>query len=243
MTDVKRSDKSDSIVTETVEKMSQTGGGMSARGKAWLAVAICLAVVVIDQLIKICVKTSFYWGEDREIFSWFHLRFIQNNGMAFGMEMGSKLFLTLFRIAVVVGATYYIYKLVRRPGSKAGLIACVSLIIAGALGNIVDCVFYGEIFSNPMPPQVAQFVPWGSGYADLFHGMVVDMFYFPLCHWTWPDWLPWLGGQEFTFFDPVFNFADAAINVGFFGILFFYTGHFGGNSAQAKSEPDDTMKQ
>lgn len=203
--------------------------------KAWVAAIICLAVIAIDQLIKIWVKTTFYWGEDREIFSWFHLRFIQNNGMAFGMEMGSKLFLTLFRIVVVVGATYFIYKLIRRPGSKVGLIVCVSLIVAGALGNIIDCVFYGEIFDNPMPPQVAQFVPWGQGYAEIFHGMVVDMFYFPLCQWVWPDWLPWIGGREFTFFDPVFNFADAAINVGFFGILFFYAGHFNGKDDDDKS--------
>lgn len=198
--------------------------------KGWLAVIICAAVIILDQIIKIWIKTSFYWGEDYEITSWFHLRFIQNNGMAFGMEMGSKLFLTLFRIVVVTLAVIFICKLVRRPDSSRGFIACVSLIAAGAFGNIIDCVFYGEIFNNPLPDEVAHFVPWGEGYAPLFHGMVVDMFYFPIASWTWPSWMPLIGGEQFTFFDPVFNFADAAINVGFFGILIFYTGLLGGKS-------------
>ena len=201
-----------------------------------MAAIICAAVIIIDQIIKIWIKTHFYWGEDREIFSWSHLRFIQNNGMAFGMEMGSKLFLTLFRIVVVTGCVWYICHLVKRPGSKPGFIACVSLICAGAFGNIVDCVAYGQIFNNPLPPEIAHFVPWGEGYAPLFHGMVVDMFYFPLVSWTWPQWMPLWGGSEFSFFDPVFNFADAAINVGFFGIIIFYAGLFG--SGKKKDDAD-----
>lgn len=209
---------------------------MSKTSKAWLAGGIIAAVIIIDQLIKIWVKTSFYWGEDMEITSWFHLKFIQNNGMAFGMEIGSKLFLTLFRIIVVGVCIWFITKLVRKPDSKAGFIAFISLIAAGALGNIVDCVFYGEIFNNPLPPEVATFVPWGHGYASLFHGMVVDMFYFPLVEFTWPEWMPWIGGEVFTFFDPVFNFADAAINVGFFGILIFYAGMLGGKSDKKEEE-------
>lgn len=175
---------------------------------------IALAVIVIDQAIKIWVKTSFYWGEDMEITGWFHLRFIQNNGMAFGMEFGSKLFLTIFRIIAVVALIYYMMKLSRSRRTTLGYMACIALITAGAAGNIIDCIFYGLIFNNPMPPEIAHFVPWGTGYAPAFHGMVVDMFYFPLVSWTWPAWLPMVGGEEFTFFDPVFNFADAAISVG-----------------------------
>lgn len=190
--------------------------------KGKLAVLIAIAVIVIDQIIKIAVKTSFYEGEDVTVFSWFHLRFIQNNGMAFGMEFGSKLFLTLFRIVFISLLIYYMCKVIRRPEIKRGYVICLALVTAGAAGNIVDCLFYGEIFNNPMPPQVAEFVPWGDGYANILHGKVVDMFYFPLFSFNWPEWMPFVGGQEFTFFDPVFNFADAAISVGMVCILAFY---------------------
>lgn len=187
-----------------------------------MAVIIAVAVIIIDQVIKIWVKTNFYEGEDLRVFSWFHLRFIQNNGMAFGMEFGSKLFLTLFRVVFVGLLIYYMCKLLKRPAIKTGYIVCLALVIAGAAGNIIDCLFYGEIFNNPMPPEVAQFVPWGDGYAGLLHGRVVDMFYFPLFSFDWPQWMPWVGGERFTFFDPIFNFADAAISVGMVCILLFY---------------------
>ena len=190
--------------------------------KGWMATIIIVAILAIDQIIKLYVKTHFYWGEDREVLSWFHLRFIQNNGMAFGMEFGSKLFLTLFRIIAVAGLTYYIVKLCRKKETKTGFLICLSLVTAGAAGNIIDCLLYGEIFNNPMPTEVAQFVPWGEGYASLMHGMVVDMFYFPLFSFNWPDWMPFVGGEEFTFFDPVFNFADAAITVGILTLIIFY---------------------
>lgn len=197
--------------------------------RGWWTLIIAIAVIVIDQVIKILVKTSFYWGEDLEIFPWFHLKFIQNNGMAFGMEMGPKLFLTLFRIIVVGFLIWYLFRLVRNPRTPMGYLATISLITAGAFGNIIDCVFYGEIFNNPMPPEVAHFVPWGEGYAGLFHGLVVDMFYFPLFSFRWPDWLPWVGGDTFSFFDPVFNFADAAICVGIFILLIKYYRYLGGD--------------
>lgn len=201
--------------------------------KGWLAIIICLAVLIIDQAIKIWVKTSFYWGEDLEITGWFHLRFIQNNGMAFGMELGSKLFLTLFRIIVVGLLIYYMCRVARDGGrTTKGYMVCLALITAGAAGNILDCMFYGEIFNNPMPPQVAEFVPWGEGYAGLMHGMVVDMFYFPLFSFDWPTWLPVIGGKTFSFFDPVFNFADAAISVGVFILIVFYYKQLGGNVKQ-----------
>lgn len=195
--------------------------------KGWMAVLICALVIIIDQALKIWVKTSFYWGEDVEILPWFHLRFVQNNGMAFGMELGSKLFLTLFRIIVVSLLIWYMVRLSKDKSAPRGYMACIALIIAGAAGNIIDCMFYGEIFNNPMPDTVATFVPWGHGYAGFLHGMVVDMFYFPLFSFDWPQWMPIVGGQHFTFFDPVFNFADAAITVGIVALALFYYKYLG----------------
>ena len=209
-------------LSERPQEASATAGKRKLLSKGWMAVLICCAVILIDQIIKIWVKTSFYWGEDREIFSWFHLKFIQNNGMAFGMEFGSKLFLTLFRIIAVGLLIYCMTRLARRTNISYGFMACIALITAGAAGNIVDCMFYGEIFNNPAPPEVADFVAFGDGYAGFMHGMVVDMFYFPLFSFTWPDWMPWIGGEQFTFFDPVFNFADAAITVGMISVIAFY---------------------
>lgn len=198
--------------------------------KAIVSLAVILLVIIIDQWIKIAVKTSMYWGEDVEIFSWFHLRFVQNNGMAFGMELGSKLFLTLFRLLAVGVLAWIIFRICRKGSAyPLGFVACISLITAGAAGNIFDCVFYGEIFDNPYPPQIAEFVPWGQGYAPLFHGLVVDMFYFPLFSFDWPDWMPFVGGSTFSFFDPVFNFADAAISVGMAVLILFYSKYLGGN--------------
>ena len=196
--------------------------------KGFWAIIVALTVIVIDQFIKIWVKTSFFWGEDMEIFSWFHLKFIQNNGMAFGMEMGPKLFLTLFRIVVVIFLIWYLIRITSEKDKPLGYIITIALITAGAAGNIIDCVFYGEIFTNPIPPEVATFVPWGEGYASLFHGLVVDMFYFPLFEFVWPQWLPWVGGDTFSFFDPVFNFADASICVGIFVLLIKYYRFLGG---------------
>ena len=181
-----------------------------------------MAVIVIDQIIKIWVKTSFYEGEDMQIFSWFHLRFIQNNGMAFGMEFGSKLFLTLFRVFFVGLLIYYMCKIIRRPQIKYGYIVCLALVIAGAAGNIIDCLFYGMVFNNPPAPLRAEFVPWGEGYETLMQGRVVDMFYFPLVEWDWPSWLPLLGGNHFIFFSPIFNFADACISCGIVALVLFY---------------------
>ncbi len=207
--------------------------------KGRLAILICAAVIIIDQIIKIAVKTSFYWGEDVEILPWFHLRFIQNNGMAFGMELGSKLFLSLFRIAAVSLLIWYMTRLARNPHVSKGYMACIALITAGAAGNIVDCVFYGEIFNNPYPPEVAQFVPWGDGYSTVFQGMVVDMFYFPLFSFDWPQWMPWVGGKTFSFFDPVFNFADAAITVGIFILIFGYYKNLSGVSSDEDNDGKD----
>ena len=199
---------------------------------AWIIIA---AVIILDQAMKIWIKTSFYLGEDLEILPWFHLRFIQNNGMAFGIELGSKLFLTFFRIVLVCLLVWYILRLIRKASVPCGYMACLALITAGALGNIIDCVCYGEIFTNPYPPTVARLVPWGEGYGGVFHGLVVDMLYFPLFTFTWPSWMPWFGGHEFSFFDPVFNIADAAITVGMIAIVLFYTRYIGDEKKEKKA--------
>ena len=191
------------------------------QSKGLLAAAIIIAVILIDQILKIWVKTNFYLGEELYITSWFRLLFIENNGMAFGMELGNKLFLTLFRLCLAGALIWYIWKIRRASVVAVGYIICLSLIVAGAIGNIIDCLFYGLIFNNPAPPAVATLFPPEGGYATLFHGRVVDMLYFPLFSFTWPDWMPWVGGTEFEFFRPIFNFADAAITVGILAMVIF----------------------
>lgn len=192
-----------------------------------LAAIVAVLVVIFDQVVKFYIKTHFYLGEDVEVFPFFHLRFIQNNGMAFGIELGSKLFLTLFRIVLVGFLGWYIVRLARMARVPAGYVTAVALVVAGAFGNIVDCVAYGEIFNNPYPPGVASLQPWGEGYGGLFHGLVVDMLYFPLFSFTWPEWMPVCGGRVFSFFDPVFNIADAAITIGMGMIILFYAKYLG----------------
>jgi signal peptidase II len=191
--------------------------------KGILATLVIITVILLDQLLKIWVKTNFYLGEDFQITSFFHLYFIQNPGMAFGMEMGSKLFLSLFRILAVILLIYYLVMLRKNDRIPNGYVVCVALITAGAMGNIVDCAFYGLIFNNPMPPEVATLLPASGGYAPFLHGQVVDMLYFPLLSFDWPQWLPLIGGKHFIFFQPVFNFADAAISVGIIVLILFYS--------------------
>lgn len=199
---------------------------MMKQHKGALALVLIILVIAIDQIVKVYVKTHFYLGEDVEVFSWFHIYFVQNPGMAFGWEMGSKLALTLFRIAAIAAGIYYLMKLRKSDREPAGYVACVALVVAGAIGNVIDCLLYGLIFNNPMPPAVATLFPAGGGYAPALHGMVVDMLYFPLCSWDWPEWLPWIGGEHFVFFHPVFNIADAAISVGIIALILFYSRHF-----------------
>lgn len=177
------------------------------------AAGISLAAIVIDQAIKIWVKTSMYMHEMIEITPWFKILFTENRGMAFGMELVDKLFLTSFRIVAVAFLIYIIGKQIKQ-GIDYLFLICLSLILAGATGNIIDCLFYGMVFNNPPAPIVAEFVPWGTGYDTIFYGRVVDMFYFPLVEWNWPDWLPFCGGEHFIFFSPIFNFADACISCG-----------------------------
>ncbi len=192
--------------------------------KGYLATIVIALVLIADQVLKIWVKTHMYLGESIRITDWFQIFFIENNGMAFGMEIGSKLFLTVFRVVALIAGIWYLTKIVRnRDRFQTGFIVCVALILAGTAGNIIDCVFYGQLFNNPMPPEVAVMMPEGGGYASLLHGKVVDMLYFPLFSFTWPQWLPVVGGEEFLFFQPVFNIADSAITVGIFVMLLFYS--------------------
>ena len=189
--------------------------------KGRLAALIVVAILLIDQAIKIWVKTSMSLHESIHVFDWFYITFIENNGMAFGMELGSKIILSLFRMAAIVALTYYIWLEVKRK-ARTGYIVCLAMVLAGAAGNLLDCLFYGLIFNESSPYYVSFFVPFGTGYAPLLLGKVVDMFYFPLIETEWPLWMPFVGGEHFVFFSPVFNFADASISVSVVLILLFF---------------------
>jgi len=191
------------------------------RAQALTVIAVFLAVVVIDQAIKIWVKTHMCLHESIRVTDWFYILFTENNGMAFGMELFDKIFLTLGRILLTGAVAWYIARCIR-DGIKWGLLVCLALIMAGAMGNIVDCLFYGLIFNSPAPPQVASFVPFGEGYSTWFYGHVVDMLYFPLFSWDWPLWMPFCGGEHFIFFSPIFNFADACISSAVIVLVLFY---------------------
>ncbi len=184
------------------------------------AAFIVMLLLFLDQISKIWIKTHFQLHESVEITPWFYIYFTENPGMAFGIEVMGKLFLTVFRIAAVVIIGYYLYKIVKQD-YNFGFIACVALVLAGATGNIIDSVFYGVIFDHSYG-QVATFLPEGGGYASWLHGKVVDMLYFPLIKTTWPYWVPFYGGEEFVFFRPIFNLADSAICVGVFVLFLFY---------------------
>ena len=189
--------------------------------RGWMAVAIVIVILLIDQIIKIWVKTNMTLHEQIEIFSWFKIVFIENNGMAYGMEIGSKLVLSIFRIIAVCFLGWYIAKQVSQK-ARWGYIACLSMIMAGAAGNIFDSMFYGLIFNASSEYYTSYFVPFGTGYAPFLMGKVVDMFYFPLIVTTWPEWVPMVGGSQFIFFSPIFNFADASISVSVVLLFLFY---------------------
>ena len=191
---------------------------LESKRRSWIVLSLLTFAIVADQVIKIAVKTNMQLGEGIMVFGeWFQIRFIENNGMAFGMELFGKLFLTSFRMVAVGFLIYYLTSLLRTAKKPFGYVVCIAMVLAGALGNLIDCLFYGEIFSSSYG-QVANFVPWGEGYASFMEGRVVDMFYFPL--FTWPDWLPLIGSD--IFFAPVFNFADACISCSVVALLVFY---------------------
>jgi signal peptidase II len=189
--------------------------------KGRLATLIVVAILLIDQAIKIWVKTSMCLHESIHVTDWFYITFIENMGMAFGMQLGSKIILSLFRVVAIAALSYYIWLEVRRK-TRTGYIVCLAMILAGAAGNLIDCLFYGLIFNESSPYYVSYFVPFGTGYAPLLMGKVVDMFYFPLIETEWPSWMPFVGGEHFVFFSPVFNFADACISVSVVWLILFY---------------------
>lgn len=189
--------------------------------KGYLSAFIVIAVLVIDQIIKVWVKLNMYRHESIKITDWFYIYFTENNGMAFGMEIFNKFFLTGFRIIAAIAIVWILVKYVKK-NYKTGFLVCVSLILAGAVGNIIDCVLYGEIFSESTYSTLAKLVPFGEGYSSLFLGKVVDMFYFPIIDTHWPQWMPFVGGEHFIFFSPIFNFADAAISCGIIALILFY---------------------
>lgn len=186
-----------------------------------LAALIVVGILLVDQIIKIWVKTNMTLHEQIEILSWFKIVFIENNGMAYGMEIGSKLMLSLFRVVAISVLGYYIIGQVKRQ-ARWGYLVCLSMIFAGAVGNLIDSMFYGLVFNASSEFYTSYFVPFGTGYASFLMGKVVDMFYFPLIVTTWPDWVPVVGGNPYVFFSPVFNFADASISVGVVLLLLFY---------------------
>lgn len=213
--------------------------------KSFRIIALILFVLIIDQALKIWIKTNFQYGEEMYIFGleWARLHFVENEGMAFGITLGGeygKLALSLFRIAAVGFLIYYLRMLIKAQASF-GLVACFALILAGAIGNIIDSAFYGVIFSESPyhAPGVATMFPEGGGYSSFLHGRVVDMFYFPMFDGTLPSWFPIWGGEYFQFFRPVFNVADASITTGVLSLLLFHRGFFSGqvhHHAPAPSE-------
>jgi len=194
---------------------------MSSRSKSWISILIIFSILVIDQVFKIWVKSNMVLGESIKIADWFQIYFTENSGMAFGIELFDKLFLTLFRIIAAGFLSWYLFRTCKKESTRIGYCISVALIIAGAIGNVLDCLFYGLVFDNSYG-QVATLFPETGGYAHFFYGKVVDMLYFPLMDTYLPNWIPFVGGDHFVFFRPVFNLADSAITSGILLLLLFY---------------------
>jgi signal peptidase II len=205
------------------------------------AIIVIVLVLLADQTLKIWVKTNLMLYEDIRVADWFLIRFVENNGIAMGIELPGKIFVTAFRLVAAIAIIYYLRFLVK-SGCKLGYILCISLIFAGAVGNVIDCVFYGLIFNDSpvyglnLPHHTATLFPPEGGYNSLFQGRVVDMFYFPLFEFRWPSWTPFVGGQEFLFFRYIFNIADAAISVGMIVLILFYRKTFSASLEKKKIE-------
>lgn len=220
-----------------MNKQTTTATRQRGISRGWLAVILTLAILIIDQVIKIEVKTNMCLHQSIRITDWFYINFIENSGMAYGMTFINKLVLSLFRIVAVSVIGYYLWKQVKEK-ARYGYIVCLAMILAGAAGNIFDSMFYGLCFNASSPYYVSYFVPFGQGYAPFLMGKVVDMFYFPIIDTYWPQWVPFVGGDHFIFFSPVFNFADACISVGVIVLLLFYRRELGTLSLKSSEESD-----
>lgn len=212
-------------------------------------VILIIAILLVDQSLKIWIKTEHPTGEVLRVFGldWFRLHFIENPGMAWGWKFGNetgKMILTLFRLAAVIFGTWYLGRIVKQEYSR-GFIICAALIYAGALGNLIDSMFYGMIFDKGLhyDPIIEEYIGYsgiaqfsGDGYSSFLHGSVVDMLYFPMAEGVFPKWMPWIGGQEFEFFGPIFNVADASISIGVITLLVFQKRFF------RKKHPDLNQK-
>lgn len=214
--------------------------------KAILLIAI---IIFIDQAIKFYIKLNYFIGEEHLLFgSWARLHFVENEGMAWGLKFGGdfgKIILTLFRLVAVIWGAFLIKGFIEKKYHN-GFIICASLIFAGAVGNLLDSLFYGIIFEQSVPftTQVAVFMPKSGGYASFLHGKVVDMFYFPIIRDAhYPSWFPIWGGEEFEFFRPVFNFADAAISTGVISLFVFQGKFFGDNIENQETLPETGAEQ
>lgn len=208
------------------------------------SILIILVVLIADQVLKIWIKTHMMLGDEIVVFkNWFIIHFVENNGMAFGFEFGNstgKYFLSIFRLVAVGAIGWYMTTLWKKK-VPFGLIASFSLIMAGAIGNILDSAYFGLIFSESYG-KISTLFPAAGGYAPFLQGRVVDMFYFPLFSGHYPLWLPFLGGQEYIFFRPVFNLADSSITVGIFIILIFYRRFFDKKEEEKSEEASDSIK-
>ncbi len=210
------------------------------------AILIIALIIIADQALKIWIKTSYPFGPITSVLglSWFRLYFIENKGMAWGWEFGGewgKMILTLFRLAAVIFGSWYLAKIVKQQYSK-GFIVCAALIYAGALGNLIDSMFYGLIFEESSYSQVAKIFP-PHGYAGFLHGRVVDMLYFPIIKTTYPSWVPFVGGDEFEFFSPIFNIADASISIGVITLFVFQKRFFKRHRAEEKHSTVETSTE
>ncbi len=180
-----------------------------------------IVLLVIDQIIKLYIKTHFCLGESVRVTDWFYIEFVENNGMAWGMSFIGKFWLSLLRTAAIVALIWYLHRIISQGKHRLLYVVLVALVLTGAVGNMIDSMFYGLMFTASSPYYVSYSVPFGEGYAPFLMGKVVDMFRFPFFSYTWPDWVPFFGGQHGTFFDPVFNFADACVSVGIITLLLF----------------------
>lgn len=186
-----------------------------------MAVVLLISIILIDQVSKIIVKTNMSLHECIDIFSWFKIVFIENNGMAYGMEIGSKLLLSALRVLLIAVLAHYLVIQVKE-NAKWGYVTCLVMILAGAIGNMIDGMFYGLMFSASTTYTVAELVEFGHGYSSFMTGKVVDMLHFPLIDTQLPEWLPIWGGDDYVFFSPVFNFADSCISVGVVALLIWF---------------------